>query len=171
MTDEEIEIRPLEEEDAETLAAGFAEMGWNKPASRYVRYLAEQANGSRSVLVAVWEEKVAGYVTIMWESRDPAFRERTIPEINDLNVLKPFRRRGIGNALMARAEALIGERGPVAGLGVGLHSGYGSAQRLYVRRGYIPDGAGVVLNGEIVPEGAQVRLDDEATLRLTKRLR
>ena len=28
-------------------------------------------------------------------------------------------------------------------LGVGLHSGYGSAQRMYVKRGYIPDGSGV----------------------------
>ena len=28
-------------------------------------------------------------------------------------------------------------------LGVGLHSGYGPAQRLYIKRGYIPDGTGV----------------------------
>jgi hypothetical protein len=28
-------------------------------------------------------------------------------------------------------------------LAVGLHEGYGSAQRLYIKRGYIPDGSGV----------------------------
>ncbi len=28
-------------------------------------------------------------------------------------------------------------------LGVGVHNGYGSAQRMYIKRGYIPDGTGV----------------------------
>jgi GNAT superfamily N-acetyltransferase len=171
MSNERLQTRLLEEEDAGALAEGFAEMGWDKPASRFVRYLDEQASGSRTVLVAVWEGRVAGYVTILWESRDRTFRERAIPEISDLNVLKPFRRKGIGNSLMERVEALICESSPTAGLGVGLHSGYGSAQRLYVRRGYVPDGAGVVVGGETVPEGAEIRLDDEATLRMTKRLR
>jgi GNAT superfamily N-acetyltransferase len=168
--DERLDIRPLKAGDAQVLDAGFAEMGWTKPASQYVRYLDEQASGSRTTLVAEWEGRVAGYVTIVWESQDPVFRERRIPEVKDLNVLKPFRRKGIGNGLMESAEAAIAERGQVAGLGVGLHSGYGSAQRLYVRRGYLPDGAGVVLNGQAVPEGTEIRLDDEPALRMTKRL-
>jgi hypothetical protein len=58
----------------------------------------------------------------------------------------------------------------MVGLGVGLHPGYGSAQRLYARRGYIPDGACVVLDGKPVPEGAKIRLDDAAVLRMTKEL-
>lgn len=33
-------------------------------------------------------------------------------------------------------------------LGVGLHYGYGAAQRMYVKRGYIPDGSGVWFNGK-----------------------
>ena len=28
-------------------------------------------------------------------------------------------------------------------LGVGLHPGYGAAQRLYIKQGYVPDGSGV----------------------------
>ena len=55
---------------------------------------------------------------------------------------------------------------------MGLHSGYGPAQRLYARRGYVPDGSGVVIEGVTVPEGATIRLDDQpvVTLRLTKTL-
>lgn len=170
MKDERLDIRPLKSEDAQALATGFAEMGWTKPASQYMRYLHEQASGSRMTLVAEWGERVAGYVTIVWESQDPVFGDRGIPEIKDLNVLKPFRRMGIGNSLMESAEAAIAERSQVAGVGVGLHSGYGSAQRLYVRRGYLPDGAGVVVDGKTVPEGAEIRLDDEPALRMTKRL-
>lgn len=171
MTKAPIEIRSLEEADADAFAAGFEQMGWTKPRSQYIRYLDEQTKGSRAVLVAVWEGSVAGYLTVIWESGDPTFRARAIPEIADLNVLARFRGRGIGTALMDRAEAMIAERSAVAGLGVGLHSGYGSAQRLYTRRGYVPDGAGVVLAGESVPEGAEIRLDDEPMLRMTKALR
>lgn len=34
-------------------------------------------------------------------------------------------------------------------LGVGLHSGYGAAQRMYVLRGYVPDGSGVWYEGRV----------------------
>lgn len=152
-----MEMRPLNEEDAAAFEEAFAEMGWNKPASQFDRYLREQETGRRTVLVAEWEGSVAGYVTILWDSGDPVFRSRGIPEISDFNVLLKRRRRGIGSALMDAAESIVAEKSAVVGLGVGLHPGYGSAQRLYVRRGYVPDGAGVVVNGDSVPEGATIR--------------
>jgi GNAT superfamily N-acetyltransferase len=165
-----LEMRALEEADATAFAEAFAEMGWNKPAAQFTRYLREQKAGRRSVIVAEWEGAVAGYVTILWESGDPVFRSRGIPEINDFNVLLKCRRKGIGSALMDAAEALVAGRSPTVGLGVGLHPGYGSAQRLYVRRGYVPDGAGVVVDGTSVPEGSEIRLDDSSVLRMTKEL-
>ena len=36
----------------------------------------------------------------------------------------------------------------VVSLAVGLHTGYGQAQRLYIKRGYIPDGTGVWYQGQ-----------------------
>jgi hypothetical protein len=39
---------------------------------------------------------------------------------------------------------LVAERSDVVGLGVGLYPDYGTAQRMYVRRGYLPDGRGVI---------------------------
>ena len=41
------------------------------------------------------------------------------------------------------AEEIAATYADIVYLGVGLHSGYGSAQRMYVKRGYIPDGSGV----------------------------
>lgn len=86
-------------------------------------------------------------------------------------MLERFQRRGIGSALMDRAEALIAERSPVAGIGVGLTANYGAAQVLYVRRGYVPDGRGIISGAEPVRPGASVAADDDLVLYLTRRLR
>jgi hypothetical protein len=95
-----------------------------------------------------------------------------IPEISDLRVDAEFRRRGIGTALLEWAEAEAASRSDRVGINVGLHSGYGAAQRIYARRGYVPDGTGAVINGTVVPEGATITLDDDpiVTLRLMKEL-
>ena len=53
---------------------------------------------------------------------------------------------------------------------MGLYAAYGRAQRLYVRRGYVPDGAGVTVDGVSVPPGSTIVLDDEPALALTQAL-
>ena len=139
-------IRLLQSSDIQPIATAFAELGWDKPASQYEQYLSEQESGQRVVLVAhsgvqnLQTLDFAGYVTICWQSHYPPFREANIPEIVDFNVLPRFRRQGIGAALMDEAENRIARVSPVVGLGVGMTADYGSAQRMYVRRGYIPDG-------------------------------
>ena len=112
-----------------------------------------------------------GYVTVKWRSDYPAFAECEIPEIQDFNVLPPFRRRGIGTLLLERAEALIAARSPVVGIGVGLTSDYGPAQRLYARRGYLPDGRGIAATHAAVAPGQVVRVDDDLVLYLNKAVR
>jgi GNAT superfamily N-acetyltransferase len=94
--------------------------------STFRRYLADQEAGIRSVHVAVCEGQVAGCVTLLWTADDPAFRREGIPEISDLRVHEAFRGRGIGPALMERAEAEASLRRDRVGLNVGLHSGYGT---------------------------------------------
>src|SRR5580704_14252429 len=98
-------IRPLNEQDPVAIAAPFARMGWNKPEEQYRRYLDEQSVGTRTCLVATVEGQFAGYVTVNWQSSYPGFSEQNIPEIQDLNVLRRFRRQGIASRLLDRAES------------------------------------------------------------------
>ena len=164
----ELTIRLLKIEDAESIAEAFSVQGWDKPASQYVRYFEEMQVGTRVVWVAEWDGWFAGYVTLVWESGYPPFRERKIPEIVDLNVLQTFQRRGIASALMDAAEQKAAERSLIVGLGVGLTADYGNAQRMYIKRGYVFDGKGISQNGKFLRYGDQIQVDDDLVLCLTK---
>jgi hypothetical protein len=56
------------------------------------------------------------------------------------------------------------------GLGVGLYTDYGAAQRLYVRRGYVPDGRGLSSNNRPVKPGTYIRVDDSLVLMMTRKV-
>lgn len=165
-----LHIRLLKRADIAPIAAAFAALGWNKPPSQYERYLAEQGAGQRVVFIALADDVFAGYVTICWQSDYPPFREANIPEIVDFNVLPTFRRQGIGSRLMDEAEHTVAERFPVVGIGVGMDGDYGSAQRMYVKRGYLPDGRGLFSHGHPVRYGETVIVDDDLVLYFTKNL-
>ena len=164
-------IRPLSEDDPVVIAAAFAQMGWNKPEAQYRQYLDEQAAGIRTCYVAIVGGQFAGYVTVNWRPSYPGFSELSIPEIQDLNILRQFRRQGIASRLLDRAEAEVARNSGIVGIGVGLHPGYNVAQRMYVNRAYIPDGRGVTYRDRYVDEGSQVLLDDDLVLHFTKQLR
>ena len=55
-------------------------------------------------------------------------------------------------------------------LDVCLNSEYGPAQRLYVKRGYVPDGKGVYYEEKVCETNAICKNDDELTLCLVKEL-
>ena len=152
------------------MAKAFRAVGWDKPMSQFERYLEEHENGSRHVLVTEVQGEFAGYVTVIWESGYQPFKDEGIPEIQDFNVLPKFRNKGIGSTLLDQAESLVSERSDVVGIGVGLYADYGSAQRLYVKRGYVPDGRGITCEGEPVKPGDEVRVDDALVLHFTKGL-
>jgi len=73
--------------------------------------------------------------------------------------------------LLDHAESEVARRSGVVGIGVGLHPGYNAAQRLYVKRGYLPDARGITYRDRFVEEGTCVVLDDELVMHLTKQLR
>lgn len=66
MREPNIFIRLLEQSDIQKIAEAFQEIGWDKPASQYERYLKEQALKYRDVYVAFIEEHFVGYLTICW---------------------------------------------------------------------------------------------------------
>lgn len=146
--------------DCQTIAEAFLRQGWSKPPEQYQNYLIEQNSGEREVLIAEIESECAGNVTVLCRSQHPPFRERNIPEINDFNVLIKFRNRGVGAALLDAAKKLIAEKCEFVGLG-GLTADYGAAQRLYVKRGYIPDGQGTSRSRKILKYGDKLTVDDD----------
>jgi GNAT superfamily N-acetyltransferase len=85
-------------------------------------------------------------------------------------VLANYRRRGIASRLLDRAETEAARYSGVVGIAVGLHPGYNAAQRLYAKRGYIPDGRGITYRGCFLEEGASVVLDDDLVMHFTKQL-
>jgi GNAT superfamily N-acetyltransferase len=167
---ENLLIRPLAKDDPERICAAFTAQGWDKPAAQYVDYLQQSREGKRAVLLAESDGDFAGYVTLVWESEYPLFKQKNIPEIVDLNVLKIYQRHGVATALMDAVEKLASERSPVVGIGVGLTSEYGPAQRMYIKRRYIPDGSGAWSHSNPLRYGDQIKVDDGLVLYLTRSL-
>ena len=135
-------IRKMQESDIQDLSRGFISQGWPSREEILTRYFKEQESGEREVLVAEVEGAVAGYITILPDAKQGPFAGMA-PELSDFNVFEPFQNQGIGNLLLEEAEKRVRLISDKVTLGVGLHSGYGPAQRLYIKRGYIPDGTGV----------------------------
>jgi GNAT superfamily N-acetyltransferase len=172
---EDVLIRPLLKEDLNITTEAFSSIGWNKPVSLFENYLKEAETGERLIWVAFVHERFAGYITLKWQSQYPSFRKQNIPEIMDLNVLPNARKIGVGSKLLYIAEKEAATRRNTVGIGVGLYAGkdggYGNAQRLYVKRGYLPDGKGVTYNYQPTIPGNSYPLDDDLVLWFTKKLR
>ncbi len=161
-------LKLLEAQDIPLLASPPSFLNFNTPPSYFDNLLAEQEKANRVVLVAYYNDDIAGFATIKWQSDYPPFAEKSIPEINDLRVHPDFRRRGVATALMDEAEKRIFVRSSTAGIGVGMYADYGPAQRMYFTRGYIPDGMGLYHGKQPVVPGQDVRVDDDLVLYLTK---
>ena len=135
-------IRKMQTSDVKELSQGFINQGWPSREEILARYFLEQECREREVLVAEVGGALAGYITILPCAKQGPFAE-IYPELSDFNVFEPFQNQGIGNLLLEEAEKRVKLISDKVTLGVGLHSGYGPAQRLYIKRGYIPDGSGV----------------------------
>ena len=157
-------IRNMIKSDIESLSHGFMNQGWPGREEILARYFLQQESGEREVLVAEIDGAVAGYVTIF---KHGPFAE-VYPELSDFNVFEPFQNQGIGNQLLEEAEKRVKFVSSKVTLGVGLHLGYGPAQRLYIRRGYIPDGTGVWYRNKPLEMNATSQNNDDLVLYLSK---
>jgi GNAT superfamily N-acetyltransferase len=113
----------------------------------------------------------AGYVTILWKPTYEPFLDNDTPEVQDFNVLPRFRNQHIGTDLMDEAESLISTRSSTARIGVGMYPAYDDAQRLYVLRGHIPDGAGLTYKHKVLEPMEHTINDDDLVLYFTKSLK
>ncbi len=170
LQDSNLTLRKMEQPDREALHKAFAAQGWHKPLELFQTYLAQQEKDEKTVIVAEVSGSVAGYVALLPEAKTGPFACMGIPEIVDFNVLKQYQRQGIGGKMMDVAEGLASETSSRVSLAVGLHSGYGSAQRMYVKRGYIPDGSGVWYQEKLLGQYAACVNDDDLNLYMLKEL-
>lgn len=160
-------IREMQESDIKDLSQGFINQGWLGREEILARYFLEQECGEREVSVAEVEGVVAGYITILPIAKHGPFAGMS-PELSDFNVFEPFQNQGIGNLLLEEAEKRVKLISDKVTLGVGLHSGYGPAQRLYIRRGYIPDGSGVWYQNQPLEMNVTIQNNDDLVLYLSK---
>ncbi len=162
-------IRKMQESDIKDLSRGFTSQGWPSREEILTRYFKEQESGEREVLIADLTSAVAGYITILPDAKQGPFAG-IAPELSDFNVFEPFQNQGIGNFLMEESENRVKLFSDKVTLGVGLHSGYGPAQRLYIKRGYIPDGSGVWYRNQPLEMDALCEDIGELVLYLSKNL-
>ena len=161
----------MNENDPAYFAAEECAQGWHSSPDKLNQLMQDEQNGLCRTFVAEWNGKAAGYVSLYFHPTGGPFAGRSIPEIVDFGVLEKYRRQGIGTALMNAAEAAAAEIGPRVCLGVGLHAGYGSAQRMYAKRGYIPDGSGVWYGDHVCEPYGSCTNDDDLILYMSKELK
>ena len=168
--DQDILIRNLQQSDAQIITEEEIAQGWHSDIEKYQMRLRDQAEGRSISLVAEYKGNIAGYINVYPNSEWGAFGNQGYPEIVDFGVLEKYRRNGIGSKLMDIAEQISAGYADVVYLGVGMHYGYGSAQRMYVKRGYIPDGSGVWYGDKVCEQYADCKNDDDLVLYFSKEL-
>ena len=166
--DRNLLIRSMQKPDIDAIYREFLNLGWHPNRDIYEEYLEQQETGERFVFVAELQQQYCGYVTLRPQAVHGPFAGKGIPEICDFNVLPPYRRKGIGTKLLDQAETEAFRLSDIVSLGVGLHSGYGSAQRMYVKRGYLPDGSGVWYRDRQLIPYSECCNDDDLVLYLSK---
>ncbi len=166
-----INIRDIKASDIDILAGAFLQQGWKeKTKELFTNYFQEHNNNQRQVLIAEFDGNIAGYLTLLPNDKAGPFANKNIPTVCDFNVLITYQRKGIGTALMDQVETIARKTSDIICLGVGLYTNYGTAQRMYVKRGYIPDGSGVWYQNQNLSPYVECRNDDDLILYLSKEL-
>lgn len=166
-----IELRPLRADDLPRLAATQGGAAWKGRDKKWDRYLEEQDQGLREVLLADTGEAIVAYGSLAWVSQNPSFRNAGIPEIQDLVVAEAYRKNGLGTRIIRALEKRASSAGHVrVGIGVGLYRDYSAAQRLYSRLGYALDGTGVSYKNASVEPGSHVTVDDDLVIWMLRSL-
>ncbi|WNS45394.1 GNAT family N-acetyltransferase [Paenibacillus sp. MMS20-IR301] len=161
-------IRQMGDNDIAIIHGGLLSHDVSKPLDYIESCWKENLAGQRMTLLAFRGHEFAGWGHVVFQPQYSYFADNQIPEIQNFDIIPPFRHRGIGSVLAEALEEAAFARSRTIGIGFGLYASYGTAQRMYIRRGFIPDGRGLMYDNIPAEPGSQVRVDDELTLYLTK---
>lgn len=168
---ENVTIREAAYKDLSLLRDLASAMKQVKDPDYFENQFAHQKQDARLILLIGCEGREAGYGILNWQPKYAFFRKMNIPEIQDLNVLPEFRRRGLATGFIEYCEEAAQARGHEhMGISVALHAGAGPAQRLYAGLGYIPDGNGVTYDRHAVAAGEFKPVDEQLCLMMVKGL-
>ena len=168
----ELNILSLDSVMLPTVSNSLKKHNIHRTMDYFEKCLGEQTKGIRNTMISFIGDQPVGVVHLLYNSLYPGFAANSIPEINDLVVVKEYQWQGIGERLIKACEDLARQKGyTTIGMGVGLYEDYGSAQRLYFRLGYKPDGKGLMYCNKPVPPGTSVLIDDDLLIYLIKGLR
>ena len=124
-----------------------------------------------SFILAYSEAEPVGTVTVRWQPRYPPFREAAIPFIQNIEIRYDLRGQGYGSQVLEAVEQLVRARcSSKVGICVALFDAYGPAQRLYAKRGYLPDGRGACHRFTPLRRGETITLNDDHLIWLVKDL-
>ncbi|HTT99029.1 MAG TPA: GNAT family N-acetyltransferase [Rhizomicrobium sp.] len=166
-----VAVEQMRHSDLDVLLNADGGVWWQRDRDVWLERLKAQDEGRMHLSLARQDGKIVGYGYLKFASAYDRFAMFDIPEIGDLRVAERCRGRGIATQMIRYLENIAATRGAgEIGLAVGLYADYGSAQRLYVRLGYVPDGRGLTYQNEPAPAGNSVRVDDDLTLWLVKSL-
>lgn len=168
---DKVSIRQAGNQDLSSLYSMLPLLGKADDPGYFERCLELQLENKRMVFIVEQGGVDAGYAILNWIPKYPPFKVHNIPEIQDLNILPQYRRNGLATQLIKFCEMRAKEKGFVQmGIGVGLHSSYGPAQRLYYKLGYCPDGQGINYDRKPIAYGEFKPVDDDLCLMLYKDL-
>ncbi len=163
-------IRDMLLEDADVFYNTYLSYGWHPSLETYTGYYKDQLENKRKVFVAVYEGNIAGICTLVLNPEEGPLGNKNIPEIVDFGVFFDKHKRGIGTKLLDVVEEEAFKISDLVYLAVGVHSGYGNAHRLYIKRGFVPDGTGVWYQGKQLDQYAPCVNDDDLLLFFSKEL-
>ena len=169
-SDNDMLIRRMKIEDAQIINDTYMSYGWHPAIETYENYYKEQEEQKRKVFIAEYEGEVCGLCTLVMNPTEGPWAGMGYPEIVDLSVFFYVHKKGIGNKLLDVVEQEAAKVSDMVYLAVGVHSGYGAAQRIYVKRGYMPDGSGVWYQGKQLEQYAPCCNDDDLLLFMSKKL-
>jgi GNAT superfamily N-acetyltransferase len=159
-------IRILQEGDIRDLDQQFAGFSLRENSEELYR---QQVLGLRENWVAIHQDKIVGIVSLSWVSDYEPFSQEHIPEICTICVLPDHRRKGIATALLNRVEPIALKKARQIGISLNLAPCCNFSQRMYVKRGYIPDGNGLFYQKQPLTPQQQICIDDDLCMYLIKK--
>jgi len=169
---EQIIYRAMERGDVERiLAAEYEKFISSSTQKRYEKFFDEQERGLRTVIIAELNGELVGRVTLLHSASGVPFKNMNIPEVLGLSVLEKYRKQGIGTELMKCIEEAAEKMSDTVCLGVGICESDGAAQRLFAKRGYIPDGSGAWYGRQAAHRAGRIETIESLVLYMLKELR